>query len=352
MSRIVIQKNVPLAPLTTIGVGGNAKYFIEVKSEDEAREALQFARGKDLPVFVLGGGSNIIVNDEGFPGLVIYNKIPGFESLPAQAGEAAGGKVKIRVGAGEDWDETVRRTVEAGWAGLENLSGIPGTVGAAPVQNIGAYGASVDGVLTEVRGIDTETLKERTLNNKECEFAYRDSIFKRRPGKFFITGATFELVPGGVADASAYPDVQLYFRDKLEPPTIAEMRRAIIEIRSRKGMVILPGYEKFQSAGSFFKNPVVAREAVERIEVSCSNPWFWEGKDGKAKISAACLIEQSGFPRGYADGKVGISPKQPLALINLGGASACEVAAFAEKIKAAVKDKFGIELEEETQFVG
>lgn len=343
---VIVKENVLLAPLTTIGVGGRARYFVEVKSEDEVREALQFARGNGLPVFILGGGSNIVVSDDGFPGLVVRNDIKGFR------GEIVGGKARARVGGGENWDEAVRRTVEAGWAGLENLSGIPGTVGAAPVQNIGAYGASVDRVLTEVRVIDMETLKETVLSRKECEFAYRESVFKRKPGKFFITEVTFELVPGGEPDAASYPDIQKYFADRAGKPTLSEMRLAIIEIRSRKGMVILPGHEAFRSVGSFFKNPVVERGAIERVNVSCPNPWFWEQEDGKVKVSAACLVEQSGFAKGYKEGAVGISPKHPLSLINLGGASAREIAAFAKKIKTVVWDKFGIELEEEAQFVG
>jgi UDP-N-acetylmuramate dehydrogenase len=355
---IIIQENVPLAPFTTMKIGGPARYFIEVGSEEEAREALEFARfslardgekgnkGKNLPILILGGGSNILVSDAGFPGVVIRNKIGGFDV------EACGKKARVRVGAGENWDDFVARVVEMDWAGLENLSGIPGSVGAAPVQNIGAYGVSVEETIVEVRGINTRTLKTETLHKKQCAFGYRDSIFKRRPNNFFITQVVFELIPGGRTNVSAYPDVRKYFEGWQKPPSLKEMRRAIIEIRSRKGMVIMPGYESFLSVGSFFKNPVVSREKFEKIKTSCPIPWFWEMPDGRIKISAACLIEQSGFSKGYKEGRVGISPKQPLALINLGGASAREVSALAEKIKSAVKDKFGINLEAEAQFVG
>jgi UDP-N-acetylmuramate dehydrogenase len=344
---MTIRENVNLAPFTTIKVGGPARYFVEVKTEDEAREALAFARGKGLPVFVLGGGSNIVVSDDGFPGLVVRNAITGFQS------EAAGDGVRIRVGSGEDWDETVRRAVAAGWAGLQNLSGIPGTVGAAPVQNVGAYGASVDKTIVEVRTIRVADGESRVFSSAACKFGYRDSIFKSEErGKYFITEVVFELVPGGAADVSAYPDLQKYFADRKAPPTLAEMRRAVIEIRSRKGMVILPGYEAFQSVGSFFKNPVVSREEFGRIKTDCPGAWFWKENDGRVKISAACLVEQSGFKKGRREGNVGISPKQPLALVNFGGASAREIIAFAEKVKNAVRDRFGIELEEEAQLVG
>lgn len=343
---MTIQENIPLAPLTTMKVGGPARYFVEVKSEDEARAALKFARGENLPVFILGGGSNIVVSDGGFTGLVIKNSIRGFAVQNREGG------ARLIVGAGEDWDETVKRTVEAGLAGLENLSGIPGTVGAAPVQNIGAYGASADKIVSEVRGIDIETLEQKVLNRERCEFGYRDSIFKYEPGKIFITGVVFELVPGGAPDVASYPDVKKYFADREQPPTLQEMRRAIIEIRSRKGMVILPEYESFQSVGSFFKNPIVGRVEFEKIKTSCPTPWFWETPDGRVKISAACLIEQSGFRKGYREGRVGISPKHPLAIINLGGAKAREIAAFAGKIRDAVKAGFGICLEQEAEFVG
>lgn len=349
---MIIQKNIPLAPLTTMKVGGPARYFAEVKSEDEVREALKFARGKNLPVFILGGGSNIVISDEGFPGLVIRNRIMGFESeaaggLPAQAGE-----VRVRVGSGEDWDETVKRTVAAGWAGLQNLSGIPGTVGAVPVQNVGAYGASVDKVIVEVRAVSLEDGQPRIFSNPECRFRYRDSMFKsEEKGKFFITGVVFELAPGGGADVSAYPDLQKYFAGREDQPTLAEMRQAVIEIRSRKGMVILPGYEIFRSVGSFFKNPVVSRTEFEGMKAGCPDPWFWELPDGMVKVSAACLIEQSGFPKGYREGAVGISPKQPVALVNLGGATAKDVAAFARRIQDAVYGKFGASLVPEAEFV-
>lgn len=343
---MTVQENIPLAPLTTMNVGGPARYFVKVKSEDEARAALKFARGENLPVFILGGGSNIVVSDSGFPGLVIKNEINGFTV------QNHNGKARLIVGAGEDWDGTVGRTVEAGLAGLENLSGIPGTVGAAPVQNIGAYGASADKVISEVRGIDTKTLEQKVLSGERCEFSYRDSIFKREPGKIFITGVVFELVPGGAPNVASYPDVQKYFADWEQPPTLKEIRRAIIEIRSRKGMVMLPEYDSFQSVGSFFKNPIVGRVEFEKIKTSCPSPWFWETPDGRVKISAACLIEQSGFRKGYREGRVGISPKHPLAIINLGGAKAMEIAAFAGKIWDAVEARFGICLEREAEFLG
>lgn len=344
---MIIQENIPLAPFTTMKVGGPARYFVEVKSENQAREALQFALQKNLPVFILGGGSNIVVSDEGFSGLVIKNEIKGFnvENLGNNV-------VRVTAGGGENWDEFVKRVVEMGLAGAENLSGVPGSVGAAPVQNIGAYGVSVDKLIVEVRYLDTKTLELKSISGNKCEFGYRDSIFKRRPGKYFITGVVFEFISGGSVNISAYSDLREYFTNWPKTPTLEEVRRAIIEIRSRKGMVVMPEYESFRSVGSFFKNPVVTREKFESLKIDCPGVWFWEQNDARVKISAACLVEQCGFLKGYREGNVGISPKHSLAIINLGGASARSIKSFAIKIKNAVKNKFGIELEEEAQFIG
>lgn len=350
-----IRENVPLAPLTTFQVGGPARYLAEVKTEDEARQALDFARKNNLPIFVMGGGSNVLVSDEGFPGLVILNRIGGVKI------EQSANKTKVSVGAGEDWDSFVARTVAENLSGLEALSGIPGLVGAAPVQNIGAYGREAGEVIASVSVLDMESGEKKEYGREECAFGYRDSFFKSAsPGKYLITAVVFELMPGGAPRVSDYPDVEKYFKGNSQP-TLMEVRQAIIEIRARKGMVLLPGYEAYKSAGSFFKNPVVSRTEFEKAKNAveaesggpgCAGNWFWPQADGRYKLSAACLIERSGFPKGFSRGPVGISPKQPLAVINLGGAKAGDILSLAKDIQASVAAKFGVRLEPEARPVG
>jgi UDP-N-acetylmuramate dehydrogenase len=367
---IQFRENVAMASLTTMGVGGPARYFAEVFTENEAVKAVNFARENSLDIFILGGGSNIIMGDDGFPGLVIRNKIYGLES------EKIKNKILARLGAGEVWDEFVKVAVDSDWAGVENMSGVPGSVGAVPVQNVGCYGQSVQNLITAVRAIDVLTGKIKIFSREDCGFGYRDSIFRSSEyGKYFITQVEFELVPGGKSRVLTYPDVEKYFAGCLGIPTLPEMRRAILEIRSAKGMVIMPEYESFRSIGSFFKNPVVpvakfeqVRSLMERFGKNYPPRWFWElnvnkvsvartrsvlgQKDGLVKLSAARLIEASGFGRGYQEGAVGISPKHSLAIINLGGAKARDIAALAFKIQSAVLEKFGVRLEFEAQMIG
>ncbi|MEK7212722.1 MAG: UDP-N-acetylmuramate dehydrogenase, partial [Patescibacteria group bacterium] len=288
MANMNILENVPLAPLTTMGVGGPARYFVEVKSEDEAREALKFASGKDLPVFVLGGGSNIIIADSGLPGLVIKNGITGFEV------QNLGDKVRVEVGAGENWDEFVKRTVEMGFAGVENLSGVPGTVGSAPVQNIGCYGQSAEETIREVRAFHIKTGEPRIFSGADCEFSYRDSIFRsKESGRYFITEVVFELIPGGKANVSSYQDVEKYFADWNRTPSLIEMRQALLTIRARKGMVVLLGYETYQSVGSFFKNPVISAEDFVRVRAMVEKPAFTEFRRGEVERPASAKAEVS-----------------------------------------------------------
>ena len=370
MPHLIIQENVPLAPFTTLKVGGPARYFAEVRTKEELVEAVSFARKGGFPFFVLGEGSNLVIADEGFGGLVIKNDIRGF------AHEIADGRVNVTVGAGEPWDDVVARCVKEGWAGLETLSGIPGTAGAAPVQNIGAYGQEARATIAGVEAFDVQKSRLVRFPNKKCGFGYRDSVFKSHPhtkralstsnanarsgvgagpSRYCITKVIFSLVPGGVPHISSYPDIAAYFKGRQDIPSLAEVRKATIEIRARKGMVIMPEYESFMSVGSFFKNPVVPREiflsAKEKSPVT-ERAWHWELPDGKVKISAAHLIEQAGFPKGCFQGNVGISPKHSLAIVNLGGATAKEIADFARAIRDAVMKKFGVRLEPEAQFVG
>ncbi|KKW47889.1 MAG: UDP-N-acetylenolpyruvoylglucosamine reductase [Parcubacteria group bacterium GW2011_GWA1_59_11] len=333
---LVFSLNVPLAPMTTLKVGGPAKYFAEIRTEEEVQEAFRFAREKNLPVFVLGGGSNIVIADAGFPGLVLRNELKGFR----EEGEADG-KVLVAAASGEDWDALVVYAVDRNLAGIENMSGVPGTVGSAPVQNVACYGQSVSEVIREVRGVDMRTGERKV------------------PGRYFVTEVVVALAPGGKVNLSSYQDVAKYAESLDHAPSLMEVRQAILAIRAKKGMTVLPEHEVFQSVGSFFKNPAVSRELFEKTRIKieteggpgCEGNWFWEQGD-KVKMAAACLLERSGFPKGQALGKVGISPKHSLAVVNLGGATAAEVAGFVKSVRAAVREKFGVELEPEAEAVG
>ena len=300
---------------------------------------------------MLGGGSNILVSDDGFSGMVMLNSIKKF------ATESGGEKTIVRVGAGEEWDDVVQRTVDLGLSGLESLSGIPGRVGAVPVQNIGAYGAEISSVIVEVRALDLVSGEEKIFSNAECRFAYRNSIFKStHAGRYLITEVVCALTQGGVPNSSRYHDLQKYFVHH-PTPSLVEFRKAVIEIRARKGMVIRPEYESYRSVGSFFTNPVIPAaqfaNVKARVEVEGESPmpWFWE-QGYKVKISAAHLIASAGFSKGFRDGAVGISPKHTLALIALNNATSSDVIRFARTIQDAVAKKFGVLLQPEVECIG
>lgn len=346
---IQIKEKIPLKDLTTLKVGGNARYFAEVKHEDELKEAIEFAKARSLPIFVISGGSNILISDEGFSGLVIKNQIKGFKE------SAEGDKTILTVGAGEDWDKTVERMVLLGLSGLECLSGIPGSVGAAPVQNIGAYGEEVSSVIKEVVALDLKNNSIVKLSKDECKFSYRKSIFNSTEAdRYVILEVIFGLGKDRENKEFSYKDLKEFFANKPKP-TLKEIRNAVIEIRARKGMVIHPEYESFMSAGSFFKNPVLNKNDFERVSEiigETEGKWFWNQPDGSMKVSAAKLIEASGYPKGFKMGEAGISPKHSLSLINLGNAKAEDILKLALAIISGVKEKFGIQIEPEVLFVG
>lgn len=352
MKTLSIEKATPLAPLTTFGIGGPAEYFKEVKREEEIEELVELAREEDLPIFVMGEGSNILVSDQGFPGLVIRNQIKGIKE------KKEGERVFLKAGSGENWDKLTEYAVRKNLAGIECLSGIPGTVGAAPVQNIAAYGEQIGDVITEVKALDLKSGEARIFTNADCGFEYRKSIFNTKDaGRYLITQVTLELERGGEPVLN-YHDLKNYFTGNSKP-TLAEVRQAVIEIRANKGMVIRPEYESFRSAGSFFKNPVIDQETfrelgdlISRRREPCRNPWYWPIEEDRVKVSAACLMEQAGFTKGLRRGKVGISPRHPLALINCGGAGASEMISLAREIQRGVLEQFGVRLEPEVQLIG
>ena len=256
---IDILENVPLAPLTTLGVGGNARFLAKASSVAEVERAVAFASDRGLELFVLGGGSNLVVSDRGFDGLVVQVAIDGVEESPQ------GDRVRFDVGAGVGWDEFVALSVARECGGVECLSGIPGSVGGTPVQNVGAYGQEVSETIVSVLAYDLMERRPRELTKVECGFAYRSSIFNSsQRGRFVVLRVTYELDPGAEPKLS-YADLQKCFAGSLRKPTLAEVRGAVLEIRAAKGMVISPGDPNSRSAGSFFKNPVLSAEEFGRL---------------------------------------------------------------------------------------
>ncbi len=349
--------DVPLAPRTTLGVGGYAARYVEARTEEAVLEALAWARSQRLEVTVLGGGSNVLVADRGVDGLVLRVAVSGYN----QAIE--GDRVTLSAGAGESWDALVATTVEQGWAGLECLSGIPGDVGAAPIQNIGAYGQEAGEVITFVYGIDRRSGATVGIDRLGCRFGYRDSVFKRKAsGRFVIVGVTFSLQRGGAA-AVRYAELERYLRDAGAgpSPSLAEVRKAVLELRRRKSMLVEPGDENARSAGSFFVNPTLDEEAFARVRARIEAasvldagepiPQFSAGA-GRVKIPAAWLIERAGFKKGTADGAVGLSTRHTLAIVNRGGATAEDILRFARRVRDVVLSRFGVRLVPEPMMLG
>lgn len=351
-----ILENIPLAPFTTLGVGGPARWFARAESEDEIEEAATWACDRRVPLFVLGGGSNLLVSDAGFDGLVLHVGLCGISAAEAgPVGEPPAQRI-LRAAAGEPWEDCVQRSLDAGWAGLECLAGIPGTVGGTPVQNVGAYGQEVSSVIDRVRAFDLNARSFVELPRAECGFSYRRSRFNTSDrGRFIVTRVDFRLAPGGAATLR-YPELQRAV-EAAHPgkaqPSLAQVAALVRSIRQKKGMLIVEGDPDCRSAGSFFKNPIVAEEFLQN-SAARGAPHFPAGPEnaGRVKIPAAWLIQQAGFPKGYALGNAGISSRHTLALINRGGATAHEILALAEQISNVVEARFGIRLEREPVLLG
>jgi len=350
MSLMAIQQNVPLAPLTTLQVGGPARYFAQAASEDEVRDAVDFARTKALPIFVLGGGSNLLVSDSGWPGLVLKIAIGGIGQ------QAQDGVVLFEAGAGVDWDLFVAQAVASNCAGLECLSGIPGSVGGTPVQNVGAYGQEVSETIEFVRVFDLKESRIVVLPKDACGFRYRTSIFNRdERGRYIILRVTYRLTAGG-GPSLKYTDLQKHFENYGSSPSLAEVRNAVRQIRRSKSMLIVPGDPDCRSAGSFFKNPILSesefRDLARRAESRSLRIPSYPALDTQRKVSAAWLVEHSGFTKGFTLGPAGISHKHALALINIGEAHAADMVRLKESIQDGVKEAWAILLEPEPVFVG
>jgi UDP-N-acetylmuramate dehydrogenase len=352
-STMLLQENVPLAPLTTFHLGGPARFFVEAKSPGEVQEATLFAQSGNLLLFVLGSGSNLVVADSGWPGMVLKVAIPGIEQHPGNNDE---GRVLFDVGAGESWDRFVSYTVMAKCAGVECLSGIPGSVGGTPVQNVGAYGQEVSQTIESVEVFDRKDGQVRELCREACGFAYRSSIFNTTErARFIILRVTYSLLPGGEPYLE-YADLKRHFEGRETPPNLAETREAVRHICARKGMLIVPGDPDCQSAGSFFKNPVLSpaqhEDLLKRAAAKGLTLPSYPGLEKNRKVSAAWLVEKSGYARGYGFGHVGISSKHALAIVNRGGATAAEVLALKDQIQQRVEEIWGVRLEPEPVMVG
>jgi UDP-N-acetylmuramate dehydrogenase len=347
-----IQINVPLAPLTTLGVGGPAQYFAEAETEADAREALSYATDKSMPLFVLGSGSNLVISDRGWPGLVLKIGLRGFEQQTEDDHQI------FHAAAGENWDDLVSRTVGENCAGLECMSGIPGTVGGTPVQNVGAVGQEVSQTIAGVRVLDRATGEILNLSRERCQFAYRSSIFNtQQRDQYIVLRVSYRLRKNG-PPTLRYADLQKVFAGAQAPPTLPQVREAVLKIRQSKAMLIVPGDEDSRSAGSFFKNPIVTRAEAARIQtlVDQRAPGakvpFYEAGQGRVKLAAAWLVEQAGLNKGFTRGPVAISRKHALAIVNRGGAKAEDVVVLKNEVQQRVFDLWGVRLEPEPVFVG
>lgn len=336
-----VRQEVPLAPYTTLGVGGSAERFVTVASEAGLAEAASEARRLGQPITVLGGGSNMLVADAGVRGTVIKNEIKGIEA------SARGEVAFVEAGAGEIWDDLVAYTVAQGWWGLENLSAIPGTVGATPIQNVGAYGVEVGEFIEAVRAYDIERDEVAVLSQADCHFGYRDSIFKSAAGRrYLIVSVRFRL--------STVPRPQLHYKDLAarfvmdDRPAAAMIREAVREIRAEK----FPDWRELGTAGSFFKNPNMSAAAYAELHSRYPGlPGFPES-DGRMKVSLGWILDKICGLRGYREGNVGLYDRQALVLVNYGGATAAEVSAFADKVSEVVFAKTGVRIEREPVLVG
>jgi len=351
-----LRERVPLAPLTTLGLGGPARWLAECRSDADVREALVFAQARELPVVVLGGGSNVVVADAGFPGLVLHVAIGGIAWEPERDGT-----VRVTAGAGERWDDLVAASVGRGLQGLECLSGIPGTVGGTPIQNVGAYGQEVAETIVEVTCLERERGERVVLPAAACGFGYRRSRFKRDDaGRYVVTAVTYRLREGA-PPSLRYPELERAVAAGgglagLAPAEgLGRVRQAVLALRRGKAMAAGSADPDARSAGSFFTNPVISAGAFAELSRR------WEGAGGGAipsfpdaegvKVSAAWLVEQAGFPKGTQRGGAAVSTKHALALVNLGGTTA-ELLALADAIVGAVEARFGVRLEREPVVVG
>ena len=332
-----------LSKYTSLRVGGPATKIVQVSTEAQIIAAIEEAG--DTPILIMGGGTNVLIADKGFDGTVI--RISN-NSVQSEVDACSG--ATLTIGAGEDWDVFVQTTINSGFAGLETLSGIPGTVGAAPIQNIGAYGHEVSEFITRVRTYDRELKEIYTFTNSQCEFTYRNSYFKAHPGRYVVLDVQFQLRIGEFSAPITY--LELSKKLGIEPgdkATVAATRAAVLELRASKGMLLSPDDHDSWSAGSFFTNPIISQQAADGLPDAAPK---WPLNDGRVKISAAWLIENAGMHKGDEVGGARISTKHVLALTNSGDATAADIAELAKRARNQVKEVFGITLEAEVNLIG
>ena len=331
-----------LADHTTLHVGGPVADFVVATTETELIAAVQDADSRGTPVLVLGGGSNLLVSDSGFDGRVVAVRTVGMHS----DADACGGAV-VRVAAGEVWDAMLARAVEQGWVGVEALAGIPGLVGATPIQNVGAYGQEVSQTIASVRCWDRQAGEVRTLFPRDCRFGYRTSRFKQEPDRWVVLEVVFQLRLGDLSAPIAYAELAGRLSVEIgERAPLPEVRDTVLALRRGKGMVLDRDDHDTWSAGSFFTNPVLSADDVPEGAPA------WPQPDGRVKTSAAWLIEQAGFTRGHGNARAALSGKHTLALTNRGGAAAADLVALAREVRDGVRERFGIELVAEPVLVG
>ncbi len=347
MPDLEIQRNVPLAPLTTFELGGPARFFVRATDTGALIAALRWAREEGHKASILGGGSNLIVPDEGYSGLVIQMAI-------GEVDFKDGGRVEV--GAGVPWEVVVDGAVTRDWAGLECLTGIPGSTGATPIQNVGAYGQEVSQVIERVLVVDRGSLEAEELGPKACEFGYRDSMFKREPERYVVLGVHFVLHPGGPGTVR-YAELEKHVS---RSASLGEIRNAVLDLRRNKSMVIDPDDPNRRSAGSFFLNPVVASTEADRVAAlavaeelapSIEAVPRYATPNGDVKLAAGWLIEKSGIAKGTRRGAVGVSSNHALALVHHGGGTTAELLALADEVCSRVQDRFGVRLEREPRLL-
>lgn len=339
-----IVQNVSLKLHSTMRLGGTAAYMVDITSRNEIPEAIAWAEENKLPVIMIGGGSNIIWRDEGFAGLILVNKILGIEEQIEDEEN-----FYITVGAGENWDAVVSKTTEKGMTGIEALSLIPGTAGATPVQNVGAYGQEISNTLVSVQAYDNQAKQFVTIPSYDCNFSYRTSRFKAHDkGRFFITAITLHLVHKN-PQPPYYNAVQGYFDEhNIINPTPQVLREAVIAIRTSK----LPDPARVANNGSFFANPIITEEQYSQLAMDHPDMPKWTMDDGRVKIPAAWLMEQAGF-KDYHDKTTGMAtwPAQPLVLVNETAQQTEQLIEFKQKIVSTIQDRFGITLEQEPELL-
>ena len=333
--KLHIVENVSLAPLTTLGVGGEAEFFVGVDTVSKLKCAVLWAKEHDCNITILGGGSNVLIPDKGIPGLVIKNTINEITA------EEKKDTVTVVAGAGVVFDELVSHTVQNDWWGLENLSAIPGFVGATPIQNVGAYGVEIKDYVAWVEVLDPQDMSIKKINNNDCRFSYRHSLFKTESGKHYIVTRVAFLLSKTPNPILGYQDLEEWFKEHKAVPTIDKVRAAVMRIRSRK----FPDWKTVGTAGSFFKNPIVNKIKYEELKEKYPTIPGYETGEGEVKVPLGWVLDRVLNLRGCKEGSVSTYTEQALVLINHGDASAQEIETFAKNIQKKVLEEVGISIE-------